>query len=90
VEIVTKVKDAIMAFSMFAKPHGYVTPLSLTARLGLAEMCHFLIQKGALVAGHPVAPKSPLQEALGYARSEPHASALLQSLLCAIEHMFGR
>lgn len=60
----------IMAIEIpgITRPHPHLMPITLAARLGLAEITQLLIKRGANVDGYPGGRKSPLIEALGYAR----------------------
>ncbi|KXZ51792.1 hypothetical protein GPECTOR_11g235 [Gonium pectorale] len=69
-----RLKRAIAAIEIpgLTRPHPFVTPLHLAARTGQAEAAFLLLRRGALANGAgsvPYAKKSPLQEALMYARS---------------------
>ncbi|KAG2496092.1 hypothetical protein HYH03_005695 [Edaphochlamys debaryana] len=58
------------------KPHPWLSPLHLACRFGLASISFMLIRRGAALNGGPaaaVAPKSPLEEALAYARANCQA-----------------
>ncbi|GLI60624.1 hypothetical protein VaNZ11_002787 [Volvox africanus] len=58
------------------KPHPWLSPLHLACRFGLADIAFLLINRGAAVNGGPAsayAPKSPLEEALMYARANAQA-----------------
>ncbi|GIL91090.1 hypothetical protein Vretimale_9511 [Volvox reticuliferus] len=58
------------------KPHPWLSPLHLACRFGLADIAFLLIKRGAAVNGGPAsayAPRSPLEEALMYARSNAQA-----------------
>lgn len=64
-------KDIIMSIEIpgLARPHPWVTPLHLACRFGQAEICQLLINRHALTTSTwAISPKSPLQEALAYAR----------------------
>ncbi|KAG2491133.1 hypothetical protein HYH03_010576 [Edaphochlamys debaryana] len=53
------------------KPHPWVTPLHLAGRTGQAEVAFLLLRRGALANGGaavPYAKRTPLQEAMLYAR----------------------
>jgi len=69
-----KMKKAIMAIEIpgLSKPHPWITPLHLCGRYGLPEIAFLLVKRGAMVNGAGAATfakKTPLQEALTYARS---------------------
>ena len=54
------------------RPHPWVSPLHLSCRFGLAAITNLLIRRGAMMNGGGAAgyaKKSPLEEALAYARS---------------------
>lgn len=56
-----------------ARPHPWVTPLHLAARAGCTPITVLLLSRGALPDGGPsrgLAKRTPLQEAIMYARSE--------------------
>ncbi|GFR45476.1 hypothetical protein Agub_g6877 [Astrephomene gubernaculifera] len=60
----------------FSRPHPWLSPLHLACRFGLADITYMLIKRGAAVNGGAAAacaPKSPLEEALSYARANAQA-----------------
>ncbi|KAG2440992.1 hypothetical protein HXX76_003845 [Chlamydomonas incerta] len=59
-----------------SRPHPWLSPLHLSCRFGLAEITFLLVTRGAAVNGGSVsifAPKTPLEEALSYARANAQA-----------------
>lgn len=55
-----------------SRPHPWISPLHLSCRFGLPDITYLLIRRGGAVNGGPAsayAPKSPLEEALAYARA---------------------
>lgn len=70
--LVSKVKRFILSLDFSFRPHPHVSALHLAARLGNAPLLFLLVKRGAQLNGAGAAafaPKSPLEEALQYARS---------------------
>ncbi len=62
-----------------SRPHPWVSPLHLACRFGQAAIAAMLIRRGAAVNGGGAAafaPKSPLEEALSYARANCQAYSI--------------
>ncbi|KAG2450455.1 hypothetical protein HYH02_004957 [Chlamydomonas schloesseri] len=63
-----------------SRPHPWLSPLHLSCRFGLPEITFLLINRGAALNGGSAsafAPKSPLEEALSYARANAQAYGTL-------------
>lgn len=76
--ICIKIKDFAKSVELpgLTKPHPWVNPLHLAAREGLSDLAMLLIKRGAFVGGNIYAMhvgKSPLVEALNYARKNCRA-----------------
>eukprot|EP00798_Chlamydomonas_sp_ICE-L_P010358 gene10358-8295_t len=74
VKMLSGIKNFVKSIEIpgYTHPQPWVSPLHLACRFGQASITHLLIKRGAMPNGGGAAAyakKSPLEEALGYARS---------------------